>query len=558
MVSSIFSMAIAFALFFGGVSSLPLDGQVKSGELSFKIEAVQTVPLDPVIAEEIGTSSLNASGEFEIKYKTEEEGKKLELECHAVLKGPQGDPIRLSFWLRGDYTDRNVPKTYLVYKTPDSDKFQYLNIQSPLPFSYYGGNDFSRQMEIFESLSRKLTQKLRGITINYTEKDGQVSASVDEATLKLIAKQAVMVYFQEIMALYSGPYEGMAADYENGIAGINDFFTKLEKVQIFDKNALLISASYDENHNPVNLHYGLNFNTDIGGLMKAFGEDPAEAEKISNLVLSLNADYKFSKLNEDITIEYPLLTAENSTDMMEGETVYGIDTGAVNIISRNELITFSNAPFVKDGTAYVPLRELLKLNGYGDGCILWDNGNIKINTGSMSAELSINNDKISVNGEEAALGAKVLLHGDTTYVPVSALELFSMGFVPNTFYGASGNVIGCVVYLYYAPSRTTISVLSDIDPMWEKYLYIAGEEAGVELEVKKYPPEDFTARTKLWIAAGEPGVILGKFDDEVKSSVDVYKIIPVNGEYSFVVTNGSSGDAGQVIEIFMRLIGQGQ
>lgn len=244
--------------------------------------------------------------------------------------------------------------------------------------------------------------------------------------------------------------------------------------------------------------------------------------------------------------------------MMESETVHGIDTGSVNIVSRNELMNLNNAPFVKDRTAYIPLRELMKLNGYGDSCILWDNGNIKINTGRMSAEFSINSDKLSVNGEEAALGAKVLLHGDTTYVPVSVVELFSMGYVSNTFYGDSGNVIGCVVYLYYAPSRTTISVLSDIDPMWEKYLYIAGEEAGVNLVVGKYSTEDITVRAKLLIAAGESGVILGKFDDEIKSSVDVYKIIPVNGEYSFIVTKGRSGDAEKVIEIFMRLIGQGQ
>ena len=133
MVSSMLSMVMVVALLLGNFTLVPTSSwQMKSGELKFKVETRLNKPLDEKLTEEMGNTILdNLSAEFDIMYKASEDLKKLEMQCDMLLSNSIDEPIQMTFWNKLDYSDRNIPKTLFVFKQPNDDKYNIINIQTP-------------------------------------------------------------------------------------------------------------------------------------------------------------------------------------------------------------------------------------------------------------------------------------------------------------------------------------------------------------------------------------------------------------------------------------------
>ena len=609
MVSSMLSMVMVVALLLGNFTLVPTSSwQMKSGELKFKVETRLNKPLDEKLTEEMGNTILNnLSAEFDIMYKASEDLKKLEMQCDMLLSNSIDEPIQMTFWSKLDYSDRNIPKTLFVFKQPNDDKYNVINIQTPAinqGMTVMGMFTQFLNADMIKSINNSVSDSLQEENFSLTEKDGVFSATMDESTLKGVIKQIALgmseyiaPYFGVNMMAYNntntnsvsviGSSDGPTSVYVSDSvihhevksttidemksqfeAAISEFFTKLDTVKIFDENALVLNTILDDKQQPKNINYAININANLYDLIKTFDGHISEglSKENSNIDMTITFDYAFSKVNEDIIINYPTLTSENSVDIMQGDSIPDIDVNAVNIVLNSELAQLNNKPFINDGIIYLPLREILNLKGVADESIIWDNGTIKIRTPQLTATLQINSDEIKKNNQRLDVGAKVLLQGDTTYIPVTVFEELSIGGVTNTFFDEINNVIGCVISIHkYTPrerQNVRFSIQSDVDPMWEKYIYMASDKAGVKIDVVKMLTEQYFEQTNLIIAAGDPSVMIGKYDDEFLSRLEeqgaAYPAIKVNDEYSVIVPMviKDTGVVFEVIKNFLELVNQ--
>ena len=678
-MSSMISVIMMFAILLGNFTIMPPSSlQIRSGEIKFKAETKLNKPLDKKMTEEMNGMPLDGlSAEFDIKYKTSEDLKKLEMQCSMLLSNSIDTPMQILFWSNLDYSDKNIPKTLLVFKMQDDEKYHFINIQSPV--INRGMNPMGMFWQLFNadmtnSVNRNISDRLNEKNFNIEEKNGVFSATMDEATLKEVIKQIALgvseymvPYFATNMMAYRGTtatksvsviqsnddsvtdekaeryrqrimnesmkingvtkvdcdvylledgsyqadvsvemsdddlriqYElqkivqeidgtiqlgtityaapdirhDMNVTTQEGIksqfkAAINEFFAKLENVKVFEKNALVLTMTLDDKKLPETVKYDINIKTNFDELSQIFGEDwndeiPKES---ANLDMTVTFDYVYSKINEEITIDYPKLTAENSVDMMEGSSLPDIDVNAVNIVVNDKLTQLHNKPFIHDGVVYLPLREVLNLKGITDEYILWNDGIIEITSPDLVAAIEIDSDKVKRNNQIVSTGAKALLQGGSTYIPVAIFTELGIGGLTNTFFDKSGNIIGCVISIYKSAPRSTRSVsflIPDSEPIWEEYLYKAGDMAGVNVSIIEASVDNYIERTNLMIAAGEPAVMIGKYSDEFINKMlemnVIYPIISVNDEYSAIVPDvfKNTDPVFEVIKNFIGLVNQ--
>ncbi len=609
MVSSMLSMVMVIALLLGNFTLVPTSSwQMRSGELKFKVETKLNKPLDEKLTEEMGSTTIdNLSAEFDIRYKASEDLKKLEMQCDMLLSNNIDEPIQMIFWSNIDYSDRNIPKTLLIFKHANDDKYNVINIQSPVVnqgMTVMGMFSQFLNADTISSINNSISDSLKEKNFTITEKDGALSATMDEATLKGIIKQIALgmseyiaPYFGVNMMVYNdtnaksvsaiggsdGPtsvyvsdsviHEDIKVTTQEEIksqfeAAISEFFTKLDTVKIFDKDALVLNTTLNDKKQPKNINYAININTNLYDLIKTFDGYISEglSNENSDIDMTITFDYAYDKVNEDITIDYPTLTAENSIDIMKDNSMPDIDINSVNIVLNNELIQLKNKPYIDDSVVYLPLREVFNLKGITDENIIWDNGIINVKTTNGNVTLKVDSDELKRNTQTFKTGTKVLLQDGITYIPITMLGGLDIGGVTNTFFDENNNIVGCVISIHkYTPRErynVRFSVQSDVDPMWEKYIYMASDKAGVKIDVVKMLTEQYLEQTNLIIAAGDPSVMIGRYSDEFLSRLEemdaIYPAIKVNDEYSIIIPKviKDTDVVFEVIKNFVELVNQ--
>ncbi len=569
MMLSMLSLMTVVSIFFGGFGLAPgtLMG-VPCGELKFRVETALEEPLSEELVKAFAGMPLDKlSAEFDIKYKTNEDAKKVEMQWDMVLSNSVDEPLGVSCWINTDFSDRNVPKVLIILKSDYDYKYNVVDMQYPSIHSgmnamggFAGLLDGSMINAISENVSKSLNESGFGLT----ENDGQFSAVMSEVLLKEVIRQ---------IALGVGEYFGTGVSYINSSSSeeiqtqiredINEFFAAFSDVQVFEEDALVFNMTTDENSRPSNINYAVNINTNIYDLMNALKWPINEGLTPQNTKIDMNVtfDYNYRTVGEDIVIDYPELTGENSIDMMPGYFLPDIDVNTVNMVLENKLITAANKPFIENGIVYTPLREVLNLKGVENENIIWDNGIIKIKTPDFSASLAIGSSEIDREGETVDLGADVLLVNDTTYIPASALGELGLGAVTNTFFDEENNIIGCVVYIYKYSARQ-LGLIRFLIPNaeWEKNLYMAGDMAGAKIDVVFTSEETYIEHTNLVIAAGDPMVIIGKYSDEFLSQMAemdaIYPALDMGDGYSVIIPKVVSNvnAAMEVVKIFISLL----
>ena len=348
---------------------------------------------------------------------------------------------------------------------------------------------------------------------------------------------------------------------------INEFFDKLENVKIFADEAFVFTAISDDKNQPKNIHYDININTNIAELSNVINGYQNENMPVesSNIDLTISFDYEYSSVNEDIVIDYPELTAHNSIDIMGQNQSPEININNINVIHNNNLAELNSKPFIKDNTVYVPLREVLNLNGFSDEEIIWNDGIIFIDNPDRFGNLRVGSSQITWNSREINVGAEVILDKSVTYVPASVLESMNIANLSNIFYDDYDNIIGAVVLMIpqYIPRESYnlhFMLPSDVEPMWEKYVIMSGDKAGLHVQPYTGELSHYLERTNLIIASGEPTVIIGKFEDEFINKLQeqgaIFPAIPIDDEYTILIpqTVGDYENVKLMTEYFISLI----
>jgi hypothetical protein len=566
MVSMI-GIMMAVSLFFGSFALCPVSRhEIRSGELKFKAETRLNEPLDARLSD---MPLDNLSAEFDIKYKTSGDLKKLEVQWDMLLSNGVDKPEQISCWGNMDYSDRNIPKTLFIFKYQDDEKYHVINIQHPVASRVTALTMIPQFIsgDMISSVNKNIADGLNGKNVNITEQNGLFSAVLDEAALKEVIKQIALGTGD-----YIAPYLGDNIAAPDAIKSqfkiaINDFFAKLENVQVFEKDALVLTMTADDKNQPKNINYAININTNLSDLTKAFDGDlngslPGENSSIDMTVIF---DYTYNKVNEEVIIDYPKLTGENSVDITGGTALPGIDVNTVNVVVNNHLTPLSHKPFIRGGTIYLPLRESLNLKGVGNEYIVWDNGTIDVKAPNLSATLKIDSDEIKRDEQTLNAEAKVLLLDDTTYIPVSVFGELGLGGMTNTFYDENNNIIGCVISLYQYTVRENKGIsflVPDSEPVWEEYLYKAGDMTGARIKVDTTSAENYLEKTNLVIAAGEASVMIGKYsDDYIKKMTEtdaIYPAFTVNDEYRIIIPKimENADVAMEIAKHFVSLVNQ--
>jgi hypothetical protein len=180
--------------------------------------------------------------------------------------------------------------------------------------------------------------------------------------------------------------------------------------------------------------------------------------------------------------------------------------------------------------------------------------------------LKVDSDELKRNTQTFKTGTKVLLQDGITYIPITMLGGLDIGGVTNTFFDENNNIVGCVISIHkYTPRErynVRFSVQSDVDPMWDKYIYMASDKAGVKIDVVKMLTEQYLEQTNLIIAAGDPSVMIGRYSDEFLSRLEemdaIYPAIKVNDEYSIIIPKviKDTDVVFEVIKNFVELVNQ--
>lgn len=102
------------------------------------------------------------------------------------------------------------------------------------------------------------------------------------------------------------------------------------------------------------------------------------------------------------------------------------DEYGIEVHKNGKRIAFNNKPFIQDEVVYIPLRETLNLFDINNENIIWHKGTITILALPTKTEIYIDSNDCYVNYISIRLIGKVMLKGDTTYVPsdfINVLEL---------------------------------------------------------------------------------------------------------------------------------------
>lgn len=540
-----------------------------SGEVDFEMSIKPNTPLPTFIDADGSQTKILESSKYtyHIKYNASEDSKKLKAEMDMNISVPGFINMDVKNWVDMDLSDVENPVYKVITKQPDNDKYMYMDyMDNPvIPMN----SILPEYIDNIGKLNEELFKNMDKSKFKLEYEDGKYSVVLDEATVKELLKNSAsamsdifMKYFataSTVMGVSSSigvigsadgptsvsvvgravPENAAAAEVPNSEAlneqyekAISEFFEKLEKVQLFDEDAIVIKYEIDDKNLIKSQDITLNIKTNIAELMEVFGaSDRAVTKENSKLDLSLNFHMDYSKINEPVDIVFPELTEENSINIFDNIN-RPVGPEGIIVIVDGEPVNFNVQPVIKDGRALVPLRAFI--DAIGESVIEYVDGDIKIKIEDTSIELSIGSETAYVNGEKIILDVPAQLYESTTLVPArfiaDALK-YEINWVP--FYNEdTGILYGGIVDLYRnrwepatevmipAGNRVNIELLSK-----------ASDKSGIKAEIVAVPEEHYREKAMVMIAAGQPSVIMGndRLDREViQNIIDMDAMLPLD------------------------------
>lgn len=544
----------AFAAADGGVLNALFNTKYTSGELDYTITVHPNVPL-PAFIDPDGSQTKMLSGmnyTYRIKYHASEDQRKMQAEMDMTAVIPMMKPMTMKYWIDMDLSDMENPVYKIITKTPDADKYMVMDYaKNPIfPLAKMG----PAYQESLKGANNEWMKNIDLSKLKMDYKDGKYVVILEEKMVKDLCK-SIAVEMSKYMAQFvtgftkalgspassigiigaaDGPtsvftasspssenedaagLETIKAEYEKAVT---EFFEKLEPIQLFDKDAVVLETQMDGQNKIKTLKLSVNVKTNLAELMElAGGADAAVTKENSNLNVSLVLDFAYSKINEPIDITFPQLTDENSVDLFGSiPTRPVIDTSKIDVVVDGKFVRFDAAPVMQKDKVLVPLREFVNALGISDEDVLLEDGRISITSGNTLVNLTVGSTTATVNGKAVSLDVPVTVYEGKIFVPVR--------FIADTFqYEVEWIQIykegtGGLVDLTSKRTASRVTVMVPSDAMAEdiKRLDKASMLAGINADIMTVPVEQYKEKAMIMIAAGEPAVIMrsGRLDNEV-------------------------------------------
>jgi len=553
-----------------------------SGEMKYKITIDPRLPLPEFLDADGNITEMLSNTEFiyDIKYNMSEDKKKMQAEVNIniSLQGMdslQGmNSLNMKYWLDFDLSDTENPKYKIILKSAENEKFMYMDLVNDpdsteiqimsdyidninaissefkkdyksklIPEYREGKYVITLDEKIVKDLIKDIFTRISSIAFNYftvpaaetiiTDSSVGLIGGADGPTAVFIADGNVDGNVSDENSIEAFDTDETMQEFEKEIS---DFFEKLEKVQLFDENAVVIEIELDDRNLIKNQTVTLNIKMNLAELMETFNsQNEAVTKENSNIEISIVMDSSYSKINEQIDIEFPELTEENSIDLMNiFPEEPPIDENKINVIANGRIMKSDVDPVIKDGKVYVPVRAFLNTIGVSDDDIVYHHkGKVSINYGDIEVKLTIGSEIANINGKEVILDEPIFTVGDRTMVSSDFIrETFKCYVDWLPFYDDEGEPLDAgIVYITTITESHALNIMipSNMAAEEVKILDKASFYTGINADIVAVPIENYREKVMLMIAAGEPCTFLNwEFDDEWKEKwIEMDLFIPL-------------------------------
>ncbi|HHV98495.1 MAG TPA: extracellular solute-binding protein [Clostridiaceae bacterium] len=536
------------------------DSEYLSGELNYRITIDSKLPLPAFLDADGNITEMLSNAEFlyNIKYDTSEDKKKTQAEMDICISLQGMDSLNMKYWIDFDLSDTENLKYKIIMKLADSEKFMYMDLVNDPDstevqiMSDYIDNinavrseftkDYKSKLipeykegkyviildeKVVKDLLKDIFTRISSIAFNYfavssaeaktTGSSVGIIGGADGPTAVFITEGNV----SEDNSIEVFDTDEIMQEFEKEIA---EFFEKLKNVQLFDENAVVIEIELDDRNLIKNQKATINIKTNLAELMELYNtQNETVTKENSDIELSIVMDLSYSKINEQIDIEFPELTEENSIDLMNVFPEESpIDENKINVIANGRIMKSDVDPVIKDDKVYVPVRAFLNTIGVSDDDIVYiHKGKVDINYFGTEVKLIIGSDIAKINGKEVILDEPIFTVGDRTMVSTDFIsETFNCYVDWSPFYNDEGEPLAAGIL--YISTRTESRVLNIMIPssMTAEEVKILDEASfytGINANIVTVPIDNYKEKVMVMIAAGEPCAFLNwEFDDEWK------------------------------------------
>lgn len=410
-----------------------------SGEINHTMTFEPTEPLPSFMDPDglLTTMLSEAKFDYVIKYDMNEEHTKLQMQIDMMLDVGYYNIYGMKMWIDFDFSDDEAYVNRVIIKESDDELYQVLDYSELMPEVGIQEQMILSYEELL-SIAEELNHKILEIqAFEPKAMDEKFIISIDEATLKLIAKEILLTmgdYFEEKIGTAFDELEAESSIYRDSVYNslnnneslgdyreeIEGFFETIEDVQLFEEEAIVISYEFDDKDQIKSQEISININTNMAELLGLFEtEIPGITEENSQLKLALNFYTQYTNLNVPMDIEFPVLTSENSVDIYpENQS----ELKQMTVLINGEYRDFDIKPVRLNGTLYMPLRAFINQVEDHDEHLKYNQGKLTVETEDKTVEFAIDTKTITVNGEESTMASPVIIMNGNTMVPMELLQ----------------------------------------------------------------------------------------------------------------------------------------
>lgn len=412
------------------------------------------------------------SADYDIAMNASEDNLIMQMAMTAAVKMTGVPDGEIEAYMDMDMSDEKAPKFVYITKSADYDKYMVMDYSSVPGYE-----------QLLDSMNTYSPEKLKEINDNiyaavpdkkFKEKNGVYTMTLTDEEVKsvfesmMLNMEDVMIPVMSVVSTAQVTEEisddfqitdEMRGEYE---ADVKKWLEALKGVQIFGKDAVVISASMDDDKHLKTMGFELKLDTNLYELMGAVSpliedmdEETEEFIKAlkkdsSDITAYLKMDIDMSNVNGEVDVTMPELTEDNTIrleDMM-------IDEEKINVLYNGIRVKFDDVePIIENDRTLVPLRKFCNVIGISDENITYEDGVITIKNGDTTLVLTIDNDKVQktvgeVDTETIELDVPATIRNDRTLVP---LRFVSENFNCQVEYEKLEDNPGAVIYIYSLP-----------------------------------------------------------------------------------------------------------
>lgn len=434
------------------------------------------VPVDlKLLLEGLLSSEISA----ECKYNVSKDFLKADLYLSCISSNPieVNESLKIAAWSKWDIWMQydfasETPVYKIILKTPVSKKYVVMDLSSQLQETPLAAAklmpDAEQTLAVSESVMALYKENAEVSKIS-----GGYRMKLDDAGFKNL----FIGLFDIMSGLMSDQYLKMGMP-ESDITEINAQLEQVKAAVESSKDKFSIIGKdgfvYDMKVNTLGFitegTTSLNIGLNVYDIMTALGaeEECSEAgitKENSCIDFTFKVNEKHSNHNKNVKIQYPVLTGENSFEVMNDS--YAVPEDYASAYHYFSVIE-DGVPMIINSVPYVKLRGAAEECGfdisYADGIVYVDT---KTSDGKL--ELKLNSNELTRNGEKTALADTIIEKNGTTYVSSEILSYISIEF-ENVSYDAESNL----TYSYLSFTNPDME-----EPAYEEETYVEVVEEGL-------------------------------------------------------------------------------